>query len=73
MCRRLFFREFFSIFIGVIVDKYSGSSLLSECTSGLVGALKIKLDENEEDIEGAGDRLCESGIGRDAAGNCDSC
>lgn len=30
----------------------SNSSLLSDCTKGLVGALRAKLEESEEDNEG---------------------
>ena len=44
------------ISIGYIWEDKSSSSLLSDCTKGLVGAFKTKLDENEDDKEGARDR-----------------
>ena len=37
-------------------DDNSRSSLLSDWTRGLVGGFKIKLDEYEDDSEGARDR-----------------
>ena len=51
------------ISMGTMVDEYSGSSLLSDCTSGLVGALKTKVEENDDDNE-------VSSIGLDAVDNC---
>lgn len=57
------------ISIGTMVEEYSGSSLLSDCTSGLVGALKTKVEENEDDNEAAIDGVCGSGIGLDAEDN----
>jgi hypothetical protein len=48
------------ISMGIMVEEYSGSSLLSDCTSGLVGALKMKVEENEDDKEAATDGVCGS-------------
>ncbi|EDN96965.1 hypothetical protein SS1G_01893 [Sclerotinia sclerotiorum 1980 UF-70] len=39
--------------IGFKWELNSKSSLLSDCTKGLVGALSTKLEENEEDNDGA--------------------
>jgi hypothetical protein len=44
------------ISIGLIREDKSSSSLLSDCTKGLVGAFKTKLDDSEDDKEGARDR-----------------
>jgi hypothetical protein len=52
--------------MGGMVEEYSGSSLLSDCTSGLVGALKTKVEENDDDSEAAIDGVCGSSIGLDA-------
>jgi hypothetical protein len=52
--------------MGGMVEEYSGSSLLSDCTSGLVGALKIKVEENDDGSEAAIDGVCGSSIGIDA-------
>ena len=35
------------------VEEKTRSSLLSDCTNGLVGAFMTKLEDKEEDIEGA--------------------
>lgn len=43
--------------IGFIRADKSKSSLLSDCTKGLVGGLKAKLEAYEEDKEGALERL----------------
>lgn len=50
------------------VDK-SRSSLLSECTNGLVGGFRIKLDEYEDDKEGIRDRGSNSESSLSAGGN----
>lgn len=44
------------IVIGSTCEDKSSSSLLSDCTSGLVGGFKTKLDEYDEDKEGARER-----------------
>lgn len=53
-------REFRSnprlISIGLIGEEKSKSSLLSDCTKGLVGGLNMKLDEYDDDREGARER-----------------
>jgi hypothetical protein len=41
--------------IGYAFADRSRSSLLSDCTNGLVGGFRIKLDEYEDDSEGARD------------------
>lgn len=41
------------ISIGLISEDRSRSSLLSDCTRGLVGAFKTKLEDRDEDMEGA--------------------
>lgn len=46
--------------MGIIVEEYSGSSLLSDCTNGLVGALKMKVEENEDGSEAGTDGVCGS-------------
>jgi hypothetical protein len=38
-----------------MVEEKSRSSLLSDCTNGLVGAFITKLEDKEDDIEGARD------------------
>ena len=52
--------------MGTMLEEYSGSSLLSDCTSGLVGALKTKAEENDDDSEAAIDGVWGSSIGLDA-------
>lgn len=44
------------ILIGSTRGEKSKSSLLSDCTKGLVGGFSTKLDEYEDDSEGARDR-----------------
>jgi hypothetical protein len=44
------------ISIALTGDESSRSSLLSDCTKGLVGGFKMKLDEYEDDKDGARDR-----------------
>jgi hypothetical protein len=55
--------------MGTMVEEYSGSSLLSDCTSGLVGALKTKAEENDDDSVAAIVGVCGSSIGLDAVDN----
>ncbi len=42
--------------MGLIPEERSKSSLLSDCTRGLVGGFRTKLDEYDDDREGARDR-----------------
>lgn len=51
-----------------MIEDDSRSSFVSDWTKGLVGGLRTKLDENEEDNDGAPDRQQESDIDRDAKG-----
>ena len=45
------------ISIGFTRDDRSSSSLLSDCTKGLVGGFKAKFDDRDDDIEGALERV----------------
>lgn len=56
VCRLGFLEKFGVISIGLTCEDKSNSSLLSDWTKGLVGGFKMKLDENDEDNEGARDR-----------------
>lgn len=47
--------------IGLKFVVKSRSSLLSDCTKGLVGGFKTKLEESDEDKEGARERDLSSG------------
>jgi hypothetical protein len=58
-----------------MLEGKSKSSLLSDCTKGLVGALNTKLEEKDEDRDGARDLVCESrksGVGQDDSENFDT-
>jgi len=55
----------------LMLEEKSRSSLLSDCTNGLVGALNMKLEERDEESDGARDLFCEtvkSWTGRDESG-----
>jgi hypothetical protein len=45
-----------------MLDEKSSSSLLSDCTNGLVGALKTKLEEKEDEREGIRDRISSGSV-----------
>jgi hypothetical protein len=57
------------ILIGLIFDDKSKSSWLSDCTKGLVGGLSMKLDEYDEESEGARDRGPSNEVNGSAGGN----
>lgn len=65
--RRGFLFELISI--GYAFMDNSRSSLLSDCTSGLVGGFRIKLDEYDDDSEGARARDASSESSLSAGGN----
>ena len=50
--RRRFLGRVGVMSIGFMSEDRSRSSLLSNCTSGLVGGFKTKLEERDEDIDG---------------------
>jgi hypothetical protein len=55
VCLREFLLKSGVILIGSMRAENSPSSLVSDCTKGLVGGLKTKLEEYDEDKEGARD------------------
>jgi len=55
--------------MGFTYDDNSRSLLLSDCTKGLVGGFKTKLDDKDEDTEGARDRAPKSVSSLSADGN----
>lgn len=69
MCLRGFLWNSGVIFIGLMRGENSESSLVSDCTNGLVGGFKTKLDEYDEDNEGARDR---DAFSRSTGGNLGS-
>ena len=64
-------REFL-MSIGFMKEDSSRSSLLSDWTSGLVGALKMKLFEKEDENDGALDRHAETLSSWSTGGNRES-
>lgn len=60
------------ISIGLIREDKSKSSLLSDCTSGLVGGLNIKLDEYEDESDGARERGSSNDVNTSGGGKRES-
>jgi len=76
VCLRWFLCEDGVMSIGFIIDDKSKSSLLSDWTKGLVGGFSMKLDEYDDESEGARDRglSIESGGGnRGSSWNGEKC
>lgn len=69
MCLLGFLEKFDVISMGLISDDRSSSSLLSDCTKGLVGGFSMKLEEYDEDSEGARDRVLSIESDLSAGGN----
>jgi hypothetical protein len=69
VCLLGFLGKLEAISMGLTSDDRSSSSLLSDCTKGLVGGFNIKLDEYDEDSEGARDRARSMESDLSAGGN----
>lgn len=54
--------------MGLTPDDKSNSSLLSDCTRGLVGGFNMKLDEYDEESDGARDRTLSMKLDLSAGG-----
>ena len=69
VCRLGFRSEVGDISIGLMSDEKSRSSLLSDCTRGLVGGFMTKLEEKDEDSDGARDPTLSRSIGGNLGSN----